>query len=197
MALDGAMLHLIKKELEEGILGAKVDKVFQPSREMLILAMRGKNMNRKMLISASANSARIHFTEHPVENPAQPPMLCICQGGEHLCIRSDLELQYFDRPYKFDFGIFLSESLHDFIAQTAVTHFDGFDMGKQLNCQTQLIWRMDWDAVEIEQFGMTVKCHSVNLGRAEYLNIRIVFRDGSEQGGQIVIDVGVLHIEPF
>ena len=77
MALDGAMLHLIKKELETGILGAKVDKVFQPSREMLILAMRGKNMNRKLLLSASANSARIHFTEHSVENPAQPPMLCM------------------------------------------------------------------------------------------------------------------------
>lgn len=77
MALDGAMLHLIKRELEEGILGAKVDKVFQPSREMLILAMRGKNMNRKLLVSASANSARIHFTEYLVENPAQPPMLCM------------------------------------------------------------------------------------------------------------------------
>ncbi|MBQ9903066.1 MAG: NFACT family protein [Clostridia bacterium] len=77
MALDGAMLHLIRKELEQGILGAKVDRVFQPSREMLILAMRGKNRNRKLLISASANSARIHFTEHSVENPAQPPMLCM------------------------------------------------------------------------------------------------------------------------
>lgn len=77
MALDGAMLHLIKKELESGILGAKVDKIFQPAREMLILAMRGKNMNRKVLISASANSARIHFTEYSVENPAQPPMLCM------------------------------------------------------------------------------------------------------------------------
>lgn len=77
MALDGAMLHLIKKELEEGILGAKVDKVFQPSREILILAMRGKNMNRKLLLSASASSARIHFTEYAVENPVQPPMLCM------------------------------------------------------------------------------------------------------------------------
>ena len=77
MALDGAMLHLIKKELEEGVLGAKVDKVFQPSREMIILAMRGKNRNRKLLISAAANSARIHFTEYQVENPAQPPMLCM------------------------------------------------------------------------------------------------------------------------
>lgn len=77
MALDGAMLHLIRKELEEGALGAKVDKVYQPSREMIILAMRGKNMNNKLLISASANSARIHFTERAVENPAQPPMLCM------------------------------------------------------------------------------------------------------------------------
>ena len=77
MALDGAMLHLIKKELEEGILGAKVDKVFQPSRDMIILAMRGKNMNRKVLLSAGANSARIHFTDYTVENPAQPPMLCM------------------------------------------------------------------------------------------------------------------------
>lgn len=72
MALDGAMLHLIKKEIEEGAVGAKVDKIFQPAREMLILAMRGKNQNRKLLLSASANSARIHFTEYPVENPAQP-----------------------------------------------------------------------------------------------------------------------------
>lgn len=77
MALDGAMLHLIKKEISEGVLGAKVDKIYQPSKETLILAMRGKNMNRKLLISASANSARIHFTEYAVENPAQPPMLCM------------------------------------------------------------------------------------------------------------------------
>lgn len=77
MALDGAMLHFIKKELEAGALGAKVDKVYQPARDMLILAMRGKNMNNKLLISASANSARIHFTDCAVENPAQPPMLCM------------------------------------------------------------------------------------------------------------------------
>lgn len=77
MALDGAMLYLIKKEIEDGAVGAKVDKIFQPAREMLILAMRGKNQNRKLLLSASANSARIHFTDYPVENPAQPPMLCM------------------------------------------------------------------------------------------------------------------------
>lgn len=77
MALDGAMLHLIKKEISEGVLGAKVDKIYQPSRETLIFAMRGKNQNRKLLLSASANSARIHFTDFTVENPAQPPMLCM------------------------------------------------------------------------------------------------------------------------
>ncbi len=77
MALDGAMLYLINKEISEGVLGAKVDKIYQPSKETLIFAMRGKSVNRKLLISASANSARIHFTEYAVENPAQPPMLCM------------------------------------------------------------------------------------------------------------------------
>ncbi|MBQ1412480.1 MAG: NFACT family protein [Clostridia bacterium] len=77
MALDGAMLHLLRKEIADGILGAKVDKIYQPSKETLIFSMRGKNANRKLLLSASANSARIHFTSFSVENPAQPPMLCM------------------------------------------------------------------------------------------------------------------------
>lgn len=77
MALDGAMLHLLQQELTEGIVGAKVDKIYQPAKDTLIFAMRGKNQNRKLLLSASAQSARIHFTDVAVENPAQPPMLCM------------------------------------------------------------------------------------------------------------------------
>ena len=30
-----------------------------------------------MLLSARANSARIHITEHVPENPKRPPMLCM------------------------------------------------------------------------------------------------------------------------
>ena len=77
MALDGAFLHHLKAELSEALVGARVDKVFQPNRDELILAFRGFDAAHKLLISARANSARIGLTKIPVENPMQPPMLCM------------------------------------------------------------------------------------------------------------------------
>lgn len=77
MALDGVFLRHIKKELSEALLNARVDKVFQPNRDELILAFRGFDAAHKLLISARANSARINLTKIPVENPMQPPMLCM------------------------------------------------------------------------------------------------------------------------
>ncbi len=70
------MRHL-KKEIEEALIGARVDKVYQPSREELILAFRTRESVRKLLLSARANSARVHFTQVTLENPKQPPMLCM------------------------------------------------------------------------------------------------------------------------
>lgn len=77
MALDGVSLHLIKKELEQKLLDAKVDKIHQPSREELIFVMRGREGTFRLLVSARANCPRIHITAKSFENPAQPPMLCM------------------------------------------------------------------------------------------------------------------------
>lgn len=77
MALDGAFLRHIKKEIEENALGAKVDKIYQPNREEMVLSLRTRSDNFKLLMSARANSARIHFTRFVPENPKVPPMLCM------------------------------------------------------------------------------------------------------------------------
>lgn len=77
MALDGAFLRHIKKELEEKLLGGRVDKIHQPNREELVVAFRTRESAYKVLFSARANSARVHFTSIPLENPKQPPMLCM------------------------------------------------------------------------------------------------------------------------
>ncbi len=77
MPLDGAMLSQVKEEIARQIMGSRVDKIYQPSREELILSLRGREGAVKLLISASANSSRIHFTSIPVENPASPPMFCM------------------------------------------------------------------------------------------------------------------------
>lgn len=77
MALDGAFLHHLKKEIEENAIGAKLDKIYQPNRDELVLLFRAASGNRKLLMSARANSARINFTENIPENPKEPPMFCM------------------------------------------------------------------------------------------------------------------------
>lgn len=78
MALDGLFLHCIRQELENAVIGAKVDKVYQPSSEELVLTLRSRDLGAlKLLLCARANSPRIHLTKATFENPATPPMLCM------------------------------------------------------------------------------------------------------------------------
>ena len=78
MSLDGLFLHCIRAEIENSIIGAKVDKVYQPSSEELLFSLRTKMQGgKKLLLSARANSPRINLTGASYENPASPPMLCM------------------------------------------------------------------------------------------------------------------------
>ncbi len=76
MAVDGCFLHCLIRELSSAI-GSRVDKIYQPSRDELVLLLRAKDFNRRLYICASPSSPRINFTVTAIENPAQPPMLCM------------------------------------------------------------------------------------------------------------------------
>ncbi|MBQ9460479.1 MAG: NFACT family protein, partial [Clostridia bacterium] len=77
MALDGAFLRHIKKELEGSLINTKVDKIYQPTRDELVLFMRSRDGMKKLYISARAGSSRICLTDATPENPKTPPMLCM------------------------------------------------------------------------------------------------------------------------
>ena len=77
MALDGIFLHYLCGEINEKMTGAKVDKVFQPSKEELVFLLRSREGNARLYISSRANSPRVNFTQNAPDNPANPPMLCM------------------------------------------------------------------------------------------------------------------------
>ena len=94
MALDGAFLACLRQEIWDSLPAARIDKIHQPGREELVIALRYKGGNRKLYLSAGANSPRIHFTDTTPENPAQPPMFCMLlrkrlTGGRLADIRQD------------------------------------------------------------------------------------------------------------
>lgn len=77
MAFDGVFLHCLKTEIEENVLEARVEKVYQPTKDEIILQLRGRSGVKKLLLSAKADAPRVHFTDYAPENPAKPPMLCM------------------------------------------------------------------------------------------------------------------------
>ena len=40
MALDGITLSMLKNELAEKLIGARIDKIHQPSKEELVISLR-------------------------------------------------------------------------------------------------------------------------------------------------------------
>ena len=94
MALDGAFIHCLREELAEQLAGTRVDKVFEPSHEEIILQMHGPNGNRKVYFSARAASPRVNLTRQSPENPAVPPRFCMLlrkrlTGGRLLAVRQN------------------------------------------------------------------------------------------------------------
>ena len=75
MAFDGIFLHLIKNEISSRLLGFRVDKIHQPSKEEILFTFRTYEGSEKLLISAKADSSRIQLTSQFIENPKKPPML--------------------------------------------------------------------------------------------------------------------------
>lgn len=77
MALDGIFLSCLKAEIEENSLYARVDKVSMPTRDEVILTLRGKNGTKKLLFCIRPSSPRIHYITSNIENPPSPPMICM------------------------------------------------------------------------------------------------------------------------
>lgn len=93
MALDGAFLYAVKSELMP-LIGGRVEKIYQPSREEIIISIRTRQGGKKLYISTNAGSARVHLTEKNIDNPQTPPMFCMLLrkrigSGKLIDIRQD------------------------------------------------------------------------------------------------------------
>ncbi len=124
MSLDGAFLHIVRNELMP-LIGSRVDKVYQPSREEIVVSLRTLHDGAKKLIfSANSMSARVNLTTAAFENPQQPPMLCMLLrkhlGGGRL---SDIRQDGLERILYFDFEC--TNEIGDAVTNTLITEIMG------------------------------------------------------------------------
>ena len=77
MAFDAFFLTAVLNEIREKAIGARVEKIHQPSRDTIILHLRGTSGREKLLIAPNPAAPRLYLTGEAPENPEQPPMFCM------------------------------------------------------------------------------------------------------------------------
>lgn len=77
MPLDALCLTAVAAELRAAVAGGKIDKLYQPTRDEVVLYVRGQGENVRLLLSANPGHPRANLTTLNRENPEQPPMFCM------------------------------------------------------------------------------------------------------------------------
>ena len=77
MAFDAFFLSAVLEEVRMRCIGARIDKIHQPSRDTLILQMHSREYRSKLLFAANPTAPRLHLTNASPENPPEPPMFCM------------------------------------------------------------------------------------------------------------------------
>ena len=128
MPMDGVMLGFMTRELNEKLAGGRVDKVTQPERDELILTIRNKGENHMLLVSASANSARMHLTREKKNNPLEPPTFCMLMR-KHVLGAKVNEIRQIDGDRIAEIDFEALDEMGDYVIRTLVCEF----MGKYSN----------------------------------------------------------------
>lgn len=100
MAFDAGMLHAVLDEIKKECLGLRVEKIHQPTKDEVILILRGKRLS----VNVGSICPRIALTQIQRDNPLKPPMLCVLLR-KHLsnAVLDDVTQCGFDRVARLSF----------------------------------------------------------------------------------------------
>lgn len=128
MSLDGIVTKAIVSELNERILGGKINKIYQQESDEILISIRNSGENFKLLLSASSNNPRIYLTEASKENPASPPMFCMLLR-KHLIGGKILNIEQFEMDRIVYIDISSRDDLGDYSEKRLIIEI----MGKHSN----------------------------------------------------------------
>ena len=107
MSYDGTMTKAVSEELDALYTGGRIDKVYQPQHDTLILNLRSHRARGNLLLSASANNPCAYITEKKFQNPATPPNFC-------MLLRKHLESTVIKRIYQIEMDRILCVEIEGF-----------------------------------------------------------------------------------
>ncbi len=77
MPYDGVMIHTVVMQLNETIRDAYVDRITQPARDEIHIALRAPGHRYRLVLSCNAQFPRILLSERNTAQNDHPPMFCM------------------------------------------------------------------------------------------------------------------------
>ncbi len=77
MSYDGVVTRAAAEELREELLMGKIEKIYQPQPEQLLLSIHTQRGRRRLFLSASGNHSAVYLVDGSTENPSVPPVFCM------------------------------------------------------------------------------------------------------------------------
>lgn len=101
MAFDAGMLYAVLEEIKKECLGLRIDKIHQPTKDEILLVLRGKRLS----FNLGSVCPRVSLTEIVKDNPLKPPMLCLLLRKHLLgAVLDGISIVGFDRVARFSFS---------------------------------------------------------------------------------------------
>ncbi|QOX62540.1 fibronectin/fibrinogen-binding protein [Anoxybacterium hadale] len=86
MSFDGMVTGAVVSQLQGCLTGGKIEKIYQPEADEIILNIHSGKENQKLYISSNSSHARLHLISETSANPLNPMGFCMLlrkhiQGG--------------------------------------------------------------------------------------------------------------------
>lgn len=198
MALDAMFVSGLRTELKKELCGAKVDKLYQPERDEIVLSLRGSGFSGRLLISANPNNARVCKLDTARENPPRAPMFCMLLR-KHLTGGRIIDVSQPGLERILDFELEVKDEMGETTTKTLTVEMLGRHSNIILRDSTNLIVdclkRVDYDMSKKRQvlpgliYDLPPKQDKINplsVGRAE------IFRMLCESREEIAVEKWLL-----
>lgn len=77
MSYDGIFTGIIARQLDKELVGAKIEKIYQPEPDAIVMQLYNNGSRKKLLLNISSASASVYLTNKNFENPQNAPSFCM------------------------------------------------------------------------------------------------------------------------
>ena len=77
MAFDGIVVKQVVQELNNCLLGGKINKIYQPNKNEILFGIYANQKHYSLLVNIDSTYCRMHLTNFQKQNPLHAPNFCM------------------------------------------------------------------------------------------------------------------------